>query len=88
MNGLLPWVDGETNGRRDVEAKVFQSRLLNLTLNWELTALALDARRYRAENAAERESLRDSATVYRKCMAGLSEVISRNCCMPAKHGTS
>jgi hypothetical protein len=54
---------------------VLKSRLINLLLDWELEALSLDARRYRSEAADERESLRRSATLYRKCIADLSTLL-------------
>ncbi len=81
MNSALLWggVTAEPakgNESNPVEARMLRSRLVNLTLDWELAALALDARRYRAMAADERESLRDSATVYRKCISELSALIS------------
>jgi hypothetical protein len=60
----------------EIEAQVLRSRLVNLTLHWELAALRLDAQRYRADAAIERESLRDRATAYRKCITALTEVLA------------
>ena len=81
MNSALLWggVAAEApkaEGSNHVEARMLRSRLINLSLDWELAALALDARRYRAIAADERESLRDSATVYRRCISELSTLIS------------
>ena len=60
----------------DIENRVLRSRLVNLTLDWELAALTMDAQRYKSHAQLERESLRDSANTYRKCVAELSEIIS------------
>jgi hypothetical protein len=68
----------------DVEARVLRSQLVNLTLDWELAALALDAQRYRTSGFGERESLRDSATAYRKCIAELTRVLSRSALLACK----
>jgi len=81
MNTGLLWGDVAAEPSKGtesnyVEARMLRSRLVNLTLDWELTALALDARRYRAVAAGERESLRDSATAYRKCISELTQLIS------------
>lgn len=81
MNSALLWGDAAAEPAKGeeanfVEARMLRSRLVNLTLDWELAALSLDARRYRAMAADERESLRDSATVYRKCISELSALIS------------
>jgi hypothetical protein len=85
MNGAALWGDLATRGEsgKDIEAKVLRSRLVNLTLDWELAALALDAKRYRA-SLSERESLRDSATAYRKCIAELTEVLSHSSLLACK----
>jgi len=74
----------QSNRQNGVEAQDLRSRLVNLTLDWELAALALDARRYRTHEALERESLRDSATAYRKCIAALTEVLSRSSLLAGK----
>jgi len=81
MNTGLLWGDVAAEPSKGtesnyVEARMLRSRLVNLTLDWELTALSLDARRYRALAADERESLRDNATVYRKCISELSAILS------------
>jgi hypothetical protein len=62
----------------DIEARVLRSRLVNLTLDWELAALILDAQRYKSHGQIERESLRDCANTYRKCVAELNDAISRS----------
>ena len=60
----------------EIESRVLRSRLINLTLDWELAALTMDAQRYKSDAQLERESLRSSANTYRKCVAGLSEILS------------
>jgi hypothetical protein len=62
--------------KSDLETRVLRNRLVNLTLDWELAALTLDAQRYKANAPLEKESLRDSANTYRKCVAELSEILS------------
>ena len=64
--------------RSEVESRVLRSKLVNLTLDWELTALTMDAQRYKTNAQMERESLRDSANTYRKCVAELNAIISHN----------
>jgi len=80
MDRLNLWRDarGTENADRkgDLEIRVLRNRLVNLTLDWELAALTLDAQRYKASGPMEKESLRDSANTYRKCIAELSEVLS------------
>ena len=63
---------------QNTDLSVLRNKLINLTLDWELAALHLDAQRYRANGILERESLRDSALAYRKCIAELTEVLSAN----------
>jgi hypothetical protein len=60
----------------EIESRVLRSRLVNLTLDWELAALTMDAQRYKSHAQLERESLRDTANTYRKCVAELSEIIA------------
>lgn len=62
----------------DIEARVLRSRLVNLTLDWELAALTIDAQRYKSHAQIDRESLRDTAITYRKCVAELSEVLAHS----------
>ena len=64
--------------RKDLQTQMLRSRLVNLTLGWEVTALSLDAERYRTSGIGERESLRESAGAYRKCIAELTEVLAGN----------
>jgi hypothetical protein len=78
--GLVPR-DHERGG---VEARVLRSQLVNLTLDWELTALALDAQRYRAADVLKRESLRESASAIRKCVAELTKVLSGSALLACK----
>ena len=62
--------------RTEIETRVLRSKLVNLTLDWELAALTMDAQRYKTIAQQERESLRDSANTYRKCVAELNQIIS------------
>ena len=64
------------NRKNELEARVLRNRLVNLTLDWELAALTMDAQRYKTHGPLEKESLRDSANTYRKCVAELSEILS------------
>jgi hypothetical protein len=70
--------------RSDVDLRVLRNQLINLTLDWELEALALDAQRYRSQASTERESLRDSAQTYRKCIAKLTELLNSSLALAAK----
>jgi hypothetical protein len=74
MDRTCLWRDVATRDNLDV--RVLRNQLINLTLDWELEALALDAQRYRAPGAVERENLRDSAIAYRKCIAKLTELLN------------
>lgn len=57
------------------DLRVIRSKLLNLVLDWELEALALDAKRYKSELPEQRESLKHDALLYRKCIAEVTEVL-------------
>ena len=70
--------------KTDVEKSALRNNLISLTLDWELAALTLDAQRYKTNTAFERESLRDSANTYRKCISELSEILSANLIMACK----
>jgi hypothetical protein len=70
-----PVVGGEER-KTDIESRVLHSRLVNLTLDWELAALTMDVQRYKTNTQMERESLRDSANTYRKCVAELNEILA------------
>ena len=61
--------------KNEIRTRVLRSKLVNLTLDWELAALTMDAQRYKTITHKERESLRDSANNYRKCVAELNQVI-------------
>lgn len=65
---------GHDNGAT-LDTRVLRSRLINLLLDWELQALALDAKRYKIEAPADRDALREHATVYRHCIAELSQIL-------------
>lgn len=75
---------GEDRKKNDVETRVLRNKLVNLTLDWELAALTLDAQRYKSSGALERESLRDSANTYRKCIAELNEIVSSSSVLACK----
>lgn len=60
----------------EIETRVLRSRLVNLTLDWELAALTMDAQRYKSHGSTERESLRDCANTYRRCVAELNGVLT------------
>ena len=62
----------------EINTRVLRSKLVNLTLDWELAALTMDAQRYKAHEQIERESLRDTANTYRKCVAELSEILANS----------
>lgn len=80
MDRLNLWRDTrftENNERKgDLEIRVLRNRLVNLTLDWELAALTMDAQRYKGSGPMEKESLRDSANTYRKCIAELSDLLA------------
>ena len=59
-----------------LEAGVLRKRLIHLTLDWDQAARTLDEYGYKAETSSERESLRERATVYRKCIAEITEVLA------------
>jgi hypothetical protein len=61
-----------------------RNQLVNLTMDWELAALTLDAQRYKTQGPLEKESLRDTANTYRKCIAELSEILSCSPMLAAK----
>jgi hypothetical protein len=77
-------VPREEASNREMEIRVLRSRLMNLTLDWELAALTLDAQRYHSHGTMERESLRDSAVTYRKCISELSEILSGSSVLACK----
>jgi len=66
----------EEESKRELHQRVLRNKLLNLTLDWELAALTLDSQRYKAAACTERESLRDTANTYRKCVSELTEILS------------
>lgn len=62
--------------KAELEAGALRKKLINLTLDWELAALTLDGHGYKTETCSERESLRERAVVYRKCITELSEILA------------
>ena len=88
MDRLSLWRDARVaqseERKSDLETKVLRNRLVNLTLDWELAALTLDAQRYKANAPLEKESLRDSANTYRKCVAELGEILSGSSVLACK----
>jgi len=70
--------------RCEIENRVLRSKLVNLILDWELAALTMDAQRYKSHAQMERESLRDAANTYRKCVAELNEIIANSAAPAAR----
>lgn len=70
--------------RNDLELRILRNKLVNLTLDWELEALALDAKRYRESVADQRDHLRDNALAYRKCIAKLSGLLNSSSLLACK----
>ena len=62
----------------EMNTRALRSKLVNLTLDWELAALTMDAERYKSHVQIERESLRDTANTYRKCVAELTEILANS----------
>ena len=62
--------------KNDLDARFLRNKLVNLTLDWELAALTLDSQRYKSNASMERESLRDAALAYRKCISELTEILA------------
>ena len=62
----------------EMNTRALRSKLVNLTLDWELAALTKDAQRYKSHEQIERESLRETANTYRKCVAELSEILANS----------
>lgn len=88
MDRVVAWRDpraGSEEGKKsDLETRVLRNKLVNLTLDWELAALTMDAQRYKANAPLERESLRDSANTYRKCIAELTDILSNSSVLACK----
>lgn len=74
----------EQGARNELELRVLRNKLINLTLDWELEALALDAQRYREAAPDQREHLRDNALAYRKCIAKLTELLNSSSVLACK----
>jgi len=70
--------------KTDWERFGLHNQLISLTPDWELAALTLDAQRHKTNTAFERESLRDSANTYRKCISELSEILSASSMIACK----
>jgi len=75
MAGRASWPEYRSG---EMETRVLRSKLVNLTLEWELAALTMDTQRYKSHEQIERESLRDTANTYRKCVAELSEILANS----------
>jgi hypothetical protein len=69
-------VNQAAHAEGNLDTRMLQNRLVNLALDWEVAALTIDSQRYKAQAAFERESLRETANTYRKCISELSEIIS------------
>lgn len=68
-------MDEQEERRLEMDQRVLRSKLINLSLDWELAALALDGQRYKTPGLTERESLRETSNVYRKCISELAEIL-------------
>lgn len=77
VSGLVISGKSEHNRHSETEPRVLRSKLLSLTLDWELAALTLDAQRYKSHSGLDGESLRESATVYRKCIAEVTDLLGK-----------
>jgi hypothetical protein len=66
----------DSGSGNQLEIRVLRNKLINLTLDWELEALSLDAQRYRAIRLEDRENFRESALAYRKCITKLTELLN------------
>jgi hypothetical protein len=79
MEAAVEWTKtidcGSGHDRKDVQKGVLRNKLVNLTLDWEFAAMTLDSQRYKSQTPLERESLRDSANIYRKCISEVTEVL-------------
>jgi|RhiMethySRZTD1v2_1073278.scaffolds.fasta_scaffold5145685_1 hypothetical protein len=79
MEAAVGWTEtvdcGADHNRSDVQGAL-RSRLVNLTLDWEVAAMTLDAQRYKTTTTLERESFRDSANIYRKCISEVTEILT------------
>ena len=80
MEAAVSWTEtfdcGDTHDRTDCQDEALRHKLRSLTLDWEAAALTLDAQRYKTQTTVERESLRDTATTYRKCISEVTELLA------------
>ncbi|MGN6385118.1 MAG: hypothetical protein ACTHMT_02655 [Verrucomicrobiota bacterium] len=80
MEAVARWTEtdsAKTNrASSEMHSRILRDRLVTLALNWESAALILDAERYKSQTTLERESLRDSANTYRKCIAEMTELLA------------
>ena len=78
METALDWIDtmpGDERQKVEMHSRVLRNKLINLTLDWELAALTLDAHRYKSQTTMERDTFRDSANIYRKCISEVTELL-------------
>ena len=78
METAIDWIDtmrGDDHDKIEMHSRVLRNKLINLTLDWELAALTLDAQRYKSQTTMERETFRDSANIYRKCISEVTELL-------------
>jgi len=80
MEAAVEWVEtidcGSGHNSQELFKGLLRSKLVNLTLDWEVAAMTLDTERYKSQTTVERESLRDSATIYRKCISEVTEILT------------
>jgi hypothetical protein len=67
----------EEQQRLERENRMLRSRLKNLTLSWELKALAFEAQEHTKLNA-ENVILKERVSVYRKCISEVTEILELN----------
>jgi hypothetical protein len=88
MERISAWRDArvslEEEKKSRLDTGVLRNKLVNLTLDWELAALTMDSQRYKVCGPMEKESLRDSANTYRKCIAELTEILSNSAVLACK----
>jgi hypothetical protein len=78
MEAAVGWTETIDSGsdHRDELKIALRNRLANLTRDWEEAAMTLEAERFKSQTTLERESLRESATVYRKCISEVTEILT------------
>ena|SRR5436190_10791851 len=80
MEAAVGWTE-TTNCGSDHKVGVvpksgLRNKLVNLTLDWEAAAMTLDSQRIKSQTTLERESSRESANVYRKCISEVTDILT------------